>query len=71
VLTGEDDTDVVVISVDRYKYRHFKDRVWSIALDEDLVLIRGYKMGRQARRAIYVTDMWVLKDSETENESDD
>ena len=67
VMHGEDDTDVLSITVDRYKYDRFKDRVWSIALDEDLVLIRGYKMGKQARRAIYVNQMWILRE---ENEDD-
>jgi DNA polymerase-3 subunit alpha len=69
VMYGEDDTDVLVVTVQRYKYDRFKERVWSIALDQDLVLIRGYKMGVQARRAIYVTDMWVLPD--TEEQEDD
>lgn len=68
VMHAEDDTDVMVITVDRYKYPKFKDRVWSINLDEDLVLIRGYKMGKQARRAIYVTDMWIIN---TEQEQED
>lgn len=67
VMHAEDDTDVMVITIDRYKYAKFKDRVWSLELDEDLVLIRGYKMGKQARRAIYVTDMWIL-DNEQEQE---
>jgi hypothetical protein len=67
VMYAEDDTDVLVISVNRYKYDKFKDLVWSIELDEDLVLIRGYKMSIQARRAIYVTDMWILKDKEQDD----
>lgn len=70
VMTCEDDTDVLVVSVDRYKYPRFKERVWDIALDEDLVLIRGHKMGIQARRAIYVTDMWVLKEPKEETNDD-
>jgi DNA polymerase-3 subunit alpha len=60
VMHAEDDTDVMVLTCDRYKYAKFKERIWSVNLDEDLVLIRGYKMGKQARRAIYMTDMWVL-----------
>lgn len=70
VMWCEDDTDVLVVTVQRYKYERFKERVWSIDLDKDLVLIRGYKMGIQARRAIYVTDMWVLKDTEQEEGED-
>lgn len=60
VMHGEDDTDLLTITVLRYKYEKWKELVWDINLDEDLVLIRGYKMGKQARRAIYVTEMWNL-----------
>ena len=72
VMYGEDDTDVLVVTVQRYKYDKFKERVWNINMDEDLILIRGYKMGIQARRAIYVTDMWNLRDhfQEEEEEND-
>lgn len=70
VMWCEDDTDVLVVTVQRYKYERFKEKVWSIDLDRDLVLIRGYKMGIQARRAIYVTDMWVLKDEEKDQDDE-
>lgn len=70
VMWCEDDTDVLVVTVQRYKYERFKEKVWSIDLDKDLVLIRGYKMGIQARRAIYVTDMWIIRDPEQEQEDE-
>jgi DNA polymerase III subunit alpha len=66
VMQCEDDTDVIVVTIDRWKYRRFKERIWSITPNEDLVLIKGYKMGKQARRAIYVIDMWILTSEESD-----
>lgn len=60
VLTCEDDTDTIIVTVDRWKYNRFKEAVWDIDIDSDMILVRGIKKGFQARRAIYVTDLWVL-----------
>jgi DNA polymerase-3 subunit alpha len=60
VMLGEDETEPIIITVDRWRYRRFKKSVWSINLDRDLVLVKGFKYGVQSRRAIYVTDLWVL-----------
>jgi DNA polymerase-3 subunit alpha len=67
VMYCEDDADVVTVTVDRWKYPKFKDIIWDINPNEDLVLFRGYKMGIQARRAIYVTDMWIVEPDEVED----
>jgi hypothetical protein len=37
-----------------------KEQVWEIAKDHDIVVVRGLKKGFQARKAIYVTHMWVI-----------
>lgn len=73
VMTGEDETDVLVITIDRWRWPKFKKEAWDLRLDEDVVLIRGLKKGFQARRAIYVTDWWILEmeDDEEEEELDD
>jgi DNA polymerase-3 subunit alpha len=68
VMYCEDDTDVVTVTIDRWKYNRFKDRIWDIEEDETLVLFRGYKMGIQSRRAIYVNDMWLLDELDKEEE---
>jgi DNA polymerase-3 subunit alpha len=61
VMRGADDTDEdIVVTVNRFKYAKFREAVWSIKLAQDMVLVRGIKRGNQARRAIYVTDMWVI-----------
>jgi hypothetical protein len=64
IMYGEDETEQMSITVDRYRYPKFKEMVWSIELDHDLVLVRGVKRGYQARRALYVWDMWVIDPEE-------
>lgn len=60
VFMGEDDTEPIVVTINRWRYRKFKEAAFSVKLDHDLVLVRGLKYGIQSRRAIYVTDMWVI-----------
>lgn len=71
VMLCEDETDLLVVTVDRWKYTRMKETVWSIDLANDLILVRGIKRKRQARRAIYVTDLWVLDISPDEEEEED
>jgi len=61
VMVGQDETDYVNLTIDRWKYPRFRNAAWSIKLEEDLVLVRGVKKGNQARRAIYVHELWVLE----------
>lgn len=60
IMYGEDDTDQMSITIDRFRYPKFRKAVWDIRLDHDLVLVRGVKRGYQSRRALYVWDMWVI-----------
>lgn len=62
-LIGEDDTDLVDITIDRWRYPKFKKMVWAIELNTHLVLIKGVKKGFQARRAIYVSEMHLIDPS--------
>lgn len=57
---GLDDEELLSITWDRWKYPKFKKGIWSIRLNHDLVLIRGVKRGFQSRRAIYVSQFWVI-----------
>lgn len=68
VLTGEDDTDLLVVTVDRWRYRRFKAMAWGLNPNKDLVLVRGLKKKIQSRRAIYVSDMWILNPDDEEQE---
>lgn len=67
VMLGEDDTDILTVTVDRWRYNEFRDTIWTIRPGKDLVLVRGYKMGIQARRALYVTSLWVI-DPDTDDD---
>lgn len=60
IMYGEDDTDQMSITVDRWKYPKFRKMIWGIELDHDMVVVRGVKKGYQARKALYVWDMWVI-----------
>lgn len=60
IMYGEDDTDQMSITCSRFIYPRFRERIWGIELDHDLVLVRGIKYGVLARRAIHVIDMWVI-----------
>lgn len=63
-MTAEDNTDLLVLTVDRWRYPKLKNTIWDITPDQDIVLVRGVKKGFQARRAIYITDIWVFDMSE-------
>lgn len=60
VSIGEDEDETLTVTWNRWEYPRLKKEVWDIRLDEDVVLIRGRKRGFQARRAIYVNEMWIL-----------
>lgn len=68
VMWGDDGTDLLTITIDRWKYPKFRDAVWGMKPETDMVVIRGIKKGSQSRRAIYVHDMWVLGDDEDEED---
>ena len=66
VMRGVDGTEMVTITIDRFRYEKYREAVWGIKLDSDIVLVRGVKLGKQSRRAIYVSDMWVISLDEEE-----
>jgi DNA polymerase-3 subunit alpha len=68
VLMCQDDTEVVVVTVDRWSYPKWKELVWSINVDRDVIVVRGVKKGFQARRAIYVSHLWVIQVDDDEEE---
>ena len=56
---GSDGEEVITLTWDRWKYPKFKDQVFDIGLDKDIIVVEGRKPGFQARRAVYVQRMWV------------
>jgi DNA polymerase-3 subunit alpha len=65
VITGEDETGPLVITVHRYRglYDKYKDDIWDIDPKKDLLLVRGHKRS-EYRRAIYATELHVLTPKE-------
>jgi len=64
VMWGNDGTDMLTVTVNRWRYPRLREQIWDIKLDQDIVLCMGYKPGIQSRRAIQVTEMWILSDDE-------
>lgn len=60
VMLGEDSTDLLVVTMGRYNYPQWKDMIWALRPNHDLVLVRGTKLKDQSRRAIYAKWMCVI-----------
>jgi DNA polymerase-3 subunit alpha len=65
VVTGEDETGPLTITVHRFRglYEKYKDRLWGLDPKRHLLLVRGYKKS-EYRRALYAEQVWVI-DPET------
>jgi DNA polymerase-3 subunit alpha len=61
IMLGQDEDELVTITVDRFKYPAFREMLWKIRLGHDLLLVQGKKRGFRAARAVYVDRMWVLE----------
>jgi DNA polymerase-3 subunit alpha len=70
VMWGDDGTDVITLTVNRWRYPELRETIWAIKPDSDMVIMKGYKPGLQSRRAIQVTDIWVLSEDEDDQEEE-
>lgn len=68
ILTGEDETEQLSITIDRWKYPKFRQMIWDIEIGHDLLLVRGVKKGWTSWRSIYVQDMWVIDPDDDDEE---
>lgn len=61
VLTGEDETGPLNITVHRFRglYERYKDAIWNMDVKRDLLLVKGYKRA-EYRRAIYATEVYII-----------
>lgn len=61
VLTGEDETGPLVITVHRWRgfYEKYKDAIWGMDTKSQMILVRGYKRA-EYRRAIYATELHII-----------
>lgn len=62
VVTGVDETGPLTMTLHRYGglYEKYKEDLWDLDPERDLLLVRGYKRA-EYRRALYVQEMHVLK----------
>lgn len=56
----EDEEGQVAVVIDRWRYYRMKRQIWDINVDDDVILVRGLKKSYQMRRAIMVSEMWVI-----------
>lgn len=64
MLTGEDETDQMLIKVDRWTYPHVKRALFNFRMGEDLLLVRGVKPRSSAVRSIKIKNLWVIDPDE-------
>jgi DNA polymerase-3 subunit alpha len=60
IMLGQDEDELLTITIDRYKYPQFRKAIWKIDLNHDMVVVRGVKKGWQSRRSVYISQMWVI-----------
>ena len=61
LVAGYDGTDLLSLRIDRWKYPKFKNILWKIQMDGDVILVRGLKKGYRSAREIVVKQIWVLE----------
>lgn len=69
VARGEDDTEPVMLKINRWKYPRFKNAIMAATMEEDLVLVKGRRPSFAGTRQINVDDMWVIDPTEEEDQN--
>jgi DNA polymerase-3 subunit alpha len=60
MLTGEDETDQLLIKIDRWHYQQFKQAIFNFRMGHDLLLIKAVKPARSGVRSLSVKKLWVI-----------
>lgn len=60
LLTGEDASDQLLITIDRWRYPAMKEAVFNFRMGHDLLLVKAVKPGRSTVRKINVKQLWVI-----------
>lgn len=68
VCRGEDDTEPVMLKINRWRYPKFKAAVMGANMEEDLVLIEGKRPAFAGTRQINVEKLWVIDMSEDQDD---
>jgi DNA polymerase-3 subunit alpha len=64
MLTGEDQTDQLLIKIDRWHYPKFREAIFNFRMGRDLLLIQGVKPARSGVRSLNVKKLWVISPDE-------
>lgn len=60
MLTGEDETDQLLLKIDRWMYPKMKQAIFNFRMGKDLLLIRGIKPARSGVRSLNIKKLWVI-----------
>jgi DNA polymerase III subunit alpha len=60
-LTGEDDSDQLLIKIDRWKYPEVKEAIFDFRMGKDLLLIEGIRPRYASSRQIKVKNLYVIE----------
>jgi DNA polymerase-3 subunit alpha len=60
LVAGYDGTDLLTLRFNRWRYPSFKNILWKIKMNDDVLLVQGIKPTWRAAREIEVTNLWVL-----------
>jgi DNA polymerase-3 subunit alpha len=60
MLTGEDESDQLLIKIDRWHFPKFKEAIFEFRMGRDLLLIQGVKPARSGVRSLNVKKLWVI-----------
>lgn len=61
LMTAEDETDQLLIKMDRWKFPLYKQGLFDMKLGHDLMLVEGYRPAYVTARQIKVRRLWVLE----------
>lgn len=60
MLTGEDESDQLLLKIDRWKYPAFKEAIFNFRMGKDILLIQGVKPARSGVRSLSIKKLWTI-----------
>lgn len=64
ILSGDDGGEILALWITRFHYQRFRDAVWGIDLEKDVILAEGVKPGWRDARMMIINNMWVIDPEE-------
>lgn len=66
MLTCEDESDQLLIRIDRWKYPRMREQIFSARMNHDLILVQGIRPNYVSSRQINVKKLWVIDPDDDE-----